>query len=254
MSLRVLIVDDEAPARRLLMERLKEHPDLEVVGQAESGREALQKARELHPQAVFLDIQMPGLNGLDVAREFMQWETPPRVIFATAYEEHAIAAFELEALDYLLKPVERERLALAVEKLTRGNEEQDYLERVLRAVEAADRRSPLTRLALLDEVAQVRYVIGLEEVCFITTKSEKTYVHLEGRTLRCMETLQSLESRLPPDRFLRSHRAYLVNIDRVTKIAPWSSGTYNLTLRGVAQSIPLSRGQAPLFKERLGWV
>lgn len=251
--LKTLIVDDEAPARQFLAEHLGQESQIEIVGQASSGREALEMISKLQPDVIFLDIQMPGLNGLDVARELAGREAVPRVVFVTAFEEHAIKAFELEAVDYLLKPVEPSRLKATLKRLERDSMQRPNLQRLLGLLEQKEPEPPLTRLALLDEVAQVRFVVSLNDICYITSKDDKTYVHLEERALRSMDSLGVLEKRLPGDQFLRSHRAYLINLHRVLKISPWSSGTYNLTLRGVKEPLPLSRGQAPIFKAKLGW-
>lgn len=177
-AISALLVDDEAPARRLLGEMLGKHPEIEVVGEAASGDEALERIRELSPRVVFLDVQMPEKDGLAVARELVEGSSPVRVVFVTAYDEFAVRAFELEAVDYLLKPVDPQRLARTAGRLAKPASEATALS-LLRALERV-RETCLDRLSLLDERSGVRHVVELGAVDWITCRGEKTYVHTGG--------------------------------------------------------------------------
>ncbi|MBI3927902.1 MAG: response regulator transcription factor [Armatimonadetes bacterium] len=248
--MRALVVDDEPPARELLRELLSEW--VEVVGEAGSGETALEQIALLEPDVVFLDIHMPGKDGLALARELSEHDNPPRLVFVTAYDQHAVEAFRLEAVDYLLKPVDPERLRQTLQRLSREENAQELLGRLLRAADRLQGRS-LERLALLDERSGVRHVMELSRIGWITSRDEKTYVFAEGRELRCMDTMSGLEGRLG-ERFLRTHRSFIVNLDRVVEVVPWGNGAYNLRLAGWEGEIPLSRRHAPLFKARVGWL
>lgn len=246
--MRVLIVDDEKPARDYLRRLLGDHPEIEVVGEAGDGLSALALTDELNPDLLLLDIRMPGLNGLAVAHQLTTREDPPRVIFVTAYDEHALEAFEAQAVDYLVKPADKKRLAKTLQKLKAPADNQ----RVLRALSALGQRK-LQKIALLHEVKQVRFMIGWEEMIFLTSRKEKTYVMTDRGELRSMETLAGLAGHLP-ETFCRTHRSYLVNLERVEQIQPWSNGAYNLVLRGCREHIPLSRGYAREFKALVNWT
>lgn len=248
--LSALIVDDEAPARSLLRELLEQCNGVEVVAEAASGTEALAGVDQFHPDVVFLDVQMPELDGLDTARRITGLDDPPRIVFVTAYDEYALKAFEVEAVDYLLKPVEPARLEQTVGRLLKTPGTPTELERLVRALAPA----PLERLALLDEQSGVRHVVDLAQVVYVTADKEKTYVRLPDRFLRCMETLGGLEQRLPPERFFRTHRSYLVNLERISRVEPWGSGAYNMELEGSDRPIPLSRHYAPAFKQKVAWL
>ncbi|MBT9589111.1 response regulator transcription factor [bacterium] len=249
-QLSALIVDDESLARGLLKELLAEVGGVEVVGEAATGCEALLLVEQLGPEVVFMDIQMPEMNGLEAARRLSLLEKPPRLVFVTAFDHYALPAFEVEAIDYLLKPVESERLAQAVARLQRSLPQD--LGGLLRALEAA-RPLPLTRLALLDERTGLRHVVKLEEIVWVSADNEKTYVRLSEGCLRSMDTLGGLEEKLPPQSFMRVHRSYLVNLDRVRRVELCGSGSYDLELSGSDRKIPLSRHYAPLFKKQVSW-
>jgi DNA-binding LytR/AlgR family response regulator len=203
---------------------------------------------------VLLDIQMPGADGLHVAKAMAELPTPPRVIFVTAYDAYAVDAFELEAVDYLLKPVDAARLRLSLQRIERRDDGSgEALRRLLQRLAPVPPAAP-ARLALLDEASGVRQLVNLSDIAWFTSVEERTYVQVGARTLRSMETLAALEEKLPRDRFIRTHRAYIVNIEQVREVVPWASGTFNLRLHGIAQRIPLSRGYAADFKRRTGWL
>jgi two-component system response regulator LytT len=245
---RVLIVDDEAPAREYLQSLLRGFPQIEVVGEAGDGLTALNLVDSEQPDVLFLDIRMPGLDGLEVAQQLSLRESSPRIVFVTAYDEHALEAFESEAVDYLVKPCTTKRLKKAIQKLERPVSSQN----VAGAVRKLGQKS-LRKLALLHEVKKVRFMIAWDEIIFLTSRNEKTYVATDRGELRAMETLGVLAEVLP-DTFCRSHRSYVVNLDRVEQIQPWGNGAYNLVLRGVKETIPLSRGYAKNFKDAVNWV
>jgi two-component system LytT family response regulator len=232
--IRVLIVDDEAPTRARLCQMLAAHPDIEVVGQAESGTQAMEMVAQLRPELMLLDIQMPGPSGIDVAACLPR--PRPHVIFCTAYDQYAVEAFELNAVDYLLKPVVRARLSQALDRirsLPAGGDQQAALDRALRH----QRSSP------------ARFLVRRGSHCAVIGESHVLYFGSEGSLTRLVAdngeywmdpSLNDLESRLDPARFFRISRAAMVNLNAVTEVAPETGGGGHVTLKN-GQTLEVSR-------------
>jgi two-component system LytT family response regulator len=216
---RALIADDEPRARQFLDRLLKEHGEVEVVADAKNGAETLAMVAKHRPDVVFLDIQMPDLSGLEVARH-LTGEDAPLVVFVTAYDQHAVEAFEVAALDYLLKPIRRERLAESLRRVIaevrsgRGAAGQEAAVRsVLKTPEVQQGLEPLRRLPVRFR-REVR-LLDLTQVSRIVSRDRVVLACSEGREFLVDYTLQELEERLPPGQFVRAHRAALVNIDAI---------------------------------------
>jgi two-component system LytT family response regulator len=222
---------------------------VEVIGEAKDGLEAVQMIEALAPELVLLDIQMPGLDGFGVVGAL---EDPPAIIFVTAYDEYAIHAFEIHALDYLLKPYSRERLAKAVchaqEALAEGQDLSAQLGPLLEGLAAEGRA--LTRLAVHDRDC-IR-VLDADEVDWIGIEDEQVMVHVGDQAYHIRRTLSELEARLDPKRFFRAHRSAIVNLDRVQKIIPWFKGGHILRLTTGAE-VDLSRARARALRRLLDW-
>ncbi len=217
--LRAVIADDEPRARQFLARLLAEQGEVEVVGEAKGGLEALALVARLSPDVVFLDIQMPDLSGLEVARHLPRGD-PPVVVFVTAYDQHAVEAFEVAALDYLLKPIRRERLAETMRRVVhevhsgRGAAGQEEAVRsVLKTPEVQQGLEPLRRLPV--RFRREVKLLDLEQVARIVSRDRVVLACAEGREYLVDYTLQELEGRLPPGQFVRAHRAALVNIDAI---------------------------------------
>lgn len=228
--MRVLVVDDEAPARKRLRMLLREASDVEVVGEAESGAAAVDAIRELSPDVVFLDIQMPEGDGFDVVSAIGAAEMPVTV-FVTAFDEHAVRAFEVEALDYVLKPYTPERLQSALERVRArlaGARAGDggALERVL--ADVAPVRSPLRHL--LVEHGNRSVFLPVERIDW--AESDRNYVtlHAAAHRFTLRTTLNALEARLDPARFLRINRSQLVRIEVVREVHAWSHGDRHVVM------------------------
>jgi two-component system LytT family response regulator len=226
-----MIVDDEPLARRRLRSLLAGEQDVEIVGEYGNGRDAVQAIRESRPDLVFLDIQMPELDGFGVVREVGVSEMPA-VVFVTAFDEYALKAFEVHAFDYLLKPVDRERFASTLDRArsrVRGDGARglgDRLEALL--AEVAQRRQEPRRLPIRKD-GRI-FLVRPEDIDWLEADGNHVRVHIGKESHLIRETLSGLESRLPEREFLRIHRSTLVNIARIREIQPWFQGDYVLLL------------------------
>jgi two-component system, LytTR family, response regulator LytT len=253
MDLRAVLVDDEQLARDELKYLLDQVGGVEVIGQADNGIQALAAVERLQPDLVFLDVQMPGLTGFEVARQMVGKQTTSQVIFVTAYDQRAIEAFEVNAVDYLLKPVDPARLEMAIQRARRRISADlplnDQLERIVQLV--SDRQSRRDRLAikvderfLLVQAEDVVYASLVDDVVTIVTGQ-----HVGASSYR---TLDELQARLDPAVFWRVHRSHLVNINKIKEIVPWFSRNYLLRMTdGKSTEIPVSRAQTRRLREYL---
>ena len=255
--IRTLIVDDERLARRGLELRLAAAPEVEIVGEAENGREALEKISALAPDLMFLDIQMPGLSGFDVLARVPQ-DAMPVVVFVTAFDRYAIDAFEARALDYLLKPVEDARLTRALGRVREHLDERAALkqrERMLGLLADIHGAGELDPEALLARVAtpssQYPEVLAIRtgrevvrvpsaEIDWIDAAGDYMCIHAGSQTHVLRSTMKELEQSLDPAAFQRIHRSAIVNLKRVRKLRPHANGEYFLILQG-GQELKLSR-------------
>jgi len=239
-TLRVLIVDDEAPARERLVRLLATDERVEIVGQAENGESAMEKIAEQSPDLVFLDIQMPGCSGLEVAASLPN--PRPQIVFCTAYDEHAVDAFELHAVDYLLKPVNRARLAKAVDRVAHSGEREAD-----RAIDQAAKH-PTRFLARRGNRFQV--VPREEVVCFVA-EGGLTSVHTSRGSLWMQPSLADLEHRLDPAEFFRVSRSAIVRLDAVSEVQPAGAGQADLHLSN-GQILEVSRRRFRPLLDKLG--
>ena len=245
-TLTALLVDDEEHARGELAFLLGDHPDVEILAHASNGLEAVELINDLEPDVVFLDVQMPGLDGLGVARRIVERGGPtPYFIFATAYDQYAVEAFAVEAADYLLKPIEKKRLTQALDRarkrLPAPSEDSDRVAELLAQLQPAVRGpSKLlvkhgARMVLVDAADVIYATIEEGEISVVATS-------VEG--LSNYRTIEELQSHLDPHIFWRAHRSYLVNINRIREVAPWFKSSYRLLMSDRRQTeIPVSRAQ-----------
>ena len=256
--LRAIVVDDEQLAREELCFLLGQLDDVEVVGQASNGIEALRAVDEQSPDLVMLDVQMPGLTGFEVARRLLRAGVEAHFVFVTAFDQHAIEAFEVNAVDYLLKPVEAGRLATAVDRARRRIQSDrqaarpqstDEMERLLQLM--SERQGRREQLAL--KVADRFLLVQSDEVVHASVQDDVITVvtnSLSGTSN--YRTLDELQARLDPAVFWRVHRSHLVNINKIKEIVPWFSRNYILKMRdGKGTEIPVSRSQTKRLREYL---
>lgn len=254
-KIKVLVADDEQPARERLARMLEIFPDAAVVGEAATGMEAIMLSKELEPHVIFLDIQMPPPTGLDAARQILEQQHPPLVVFVTAYNEYAVDAFELHASDYLVKPVQMDRLAKTMERIREGFGSPDRWQKLL--VDMVKRVTPsdktFDRVAVLDKEKGVRKVVDLNDVLWFMAKGDKCFAHIKEGVFEVSHTITQLTAFLPDTQFFRSHRAYLVNLKHIKEVAPWFHGAHNIIMQN-GEEVPLSRNCVQEFKQKLGWL
>ncbi|WP_338818275.1 Transcriptional regulatory protein YpdB [Moorella thermoacetica] len=250
MTLKALIVDDEYPARQELRFMLQEFKDIEVVGEATNARETLNLVSALDYTILFLDINMPGMNGLELSRAIQKRPNSPFIIFVTAYEEYALQAFEVNAVDYLLKPFDEKRLRQAIDKVRRLVEQRQ--QPAVPAGEAAHGgKGRLNRLPVEKEGKTI--LLDQDDLIYACTQGDNVYLKTSTDQYLTRFTLKELESRLDPRSFFRCHRCYIVNLNRVRELVPFFNGTYTLIMADKQQSeVPVSRNQARKLKSLLG--
>lgn len=235
MLLKALVVDDEAPARSELRFLLDEAGGVEVIGEASNGPEALQLVKAIPYDVVFLDIDMPGLSGVDLAQTLAGLEHPPAIVFVTAHSEHAVKAFEVAAADYLVKPVDVNRLRQSIERIKPAEETQARIDRI-----------PV-------EKAGKKLLLQVEDISYIMAKDDYSYLHTDTERYLSTFSLAQLEGKLMPSGFFRVHRRYLVNLAQVREVVPMYGGTLLLTLKDLdGTQVPVSRRRVPSLKKALG--
>jgi len=260
-----VLIDDEQLARDELGYLLGQVGGVEVIGHAGNGVEALDTIERLQPDVVFLDVQMPGLSGFEVARRLVAAQAPSHIIFVTAYDQHAIEAFEVNAVDYLLKPVEPARLEVAVDRarkrvsvdrvLDRPSADgamsvnADQLERIVQLV--TERQSRRDRLAI--KVGERFMLVHAEDIIYASLVDEGLTVVTEQHAgMSNYRTLDELQERLDPSVFWRVHRSHLVNINKIKEIVPWFSRNYILRMKDQKSTeIPVSRTQTRRLRDYL---
>ena len=245
--IRVLIVDDEPPARARVRRHLAADPEFEVVGEAGSGTEAVEAVARLEPDVVFLDVQMPGLDGFGVVTALDAGGTLPHVVFVTAHDEYAVRAFEVHAIDYLLKPFREQRFTQALERVKerlrgRGDDVASRLRDLLAGI--GSRPDYLERILVRDGERSV--LLDVTRIDWIEAERNHVRLHVGEASHLVRGTITALEGRLDPARFLRIHRSRIVNVERIREIHPWSHGDQLIVLRDGTELIMSRR-----YRDRL---
>jgi two-component system LytT family response regulator/two-component system response regulator LytT len=255
MSLSVVIVDDEQLARDELAYLLREIEGVDLLAQGKNGLEAVNLIREYSPDLVFLDVQMPGLDGFEVIKKLLEKKLPmPRIVFATAFDQYAVKAFEVNALDYLLKPFDKKRVAQAIEKARKdlegapaSSEKLDVLVKMLES------QRPQPAKILLKANSRL-FLVDQKDICFASIEDGIITVvatTMEGQS-NC-RTLEELLASLDPNLFWRAHRSYLVNINRIKEVVPWFKSSYQIRMDDRKHTeIPVSRAQTRRLRELFG--
>jgi len=254
-SLSAIIVDDEQLARDELAYLLKNTGDVNVVAQGKNGLEAVSLIKEHNPDLVFLDVQMPGLDGFGVIKKLLDRKVPlPKIVFATAFDQYAAKAFEVNAVDYILKPFDKKRVAQAIEKartkVEAGVGSDEKFEALVRMLES---QKPQTAKVLIKAAGRL-FLADPKDICYATiedgviTVATSGNAGMEGQS-NC-RTLEELFNNLDPNSFWRAHRSFLVNIHHIREVVPWFKSSYQLRMDDKKQTeIPVSRAQTRRLRE-----
>ncbi|QEM67053.1 response regulator transcription factor [Geobacter sp. FeAm09] len=249
MTITVFIIDDEAPARRELRYLLGQVGDVTVLGEASSPSQGLQGIRETRPQLVFLDIQLPGLSGIELAQVIRELPDKPLVVFATAFEQFAVQAFNVDAFDYILKPFTLERVAKSIHKAGRALDTQVQAHKPLQELHGPDK--PDIKRILVHKGGKM-IPVPPESIVFIRATEGEAQVHTADGVFTSKSTLNTLESVLEPYSFVRVHRNSLVNLNCIIEIIPWFNGSCKLVMNDNGGSeVLVSRYNAKDLKQRL---
>ena len=245
-----VIADDEILARNELAFLLRDFPEIEVVGMAANGIEAVGMVETLEPDLVFLDVQMPGLDGLGVIQQLRDRDIPlPHFVLATAFDQYAIDAFRLDALDYLLKPIEKDRLAETISRARRIMQDREKAA----PLEAFAPRASIQRSKILVRSAGRSYIVDAQDIVYATIDDGLITIvtsALEGESN--YRTIEDLQSNLDPETFWRVHRSFLVNIHRIKEVIPWFKSSYQIRMDDKKQTeIPVSRVQTKRLRSLL---
>ncbi|ATW27018.1 LytR/AlgR family response regulator transcription factor [Candidatus Formimonas warabiya] len=263
MILKTLIVDDEYPARQELRYLLEQFPDIEVVGEAAGATEALKLIQALEYDILFLDINLPGINGLELAASLLKLPRSPQVIFITAYDNYAVDAFDVNAVDYIMKPIAKQRLKKAIDKVHgKLKKEEEEPERKdpsgdkgnPESYAISGERGELMSSRIIAESGEKAILVDVKDIYFAYTEGEKVFVKTFGERMHTRFTLKELEIKLGKKNFFRAHRSFIVNLDKVKEILPFFKGTCLLVLEDKERSeIPVSRNQAKILRKILGY-
>ena len=255
MPISAVIVDDEKLAREELHYLLKQVGDIEVLAEGSNGVEAVSLIKEHNPDLVFLDVQMPGLDGFGVIKKLVDKKQPiPQIVFATAFDQYAVKAFEVNAIDYLLKPFDKKRVQQSVQKvrnkLHSAPSQSDKLESLVKMLES---QRPQASKILLRAAGRL-FLVDQKDVCYAAIEEGVITVatsQMEGHS-NC-RTLEELMEMLDPNFFWRAHRSYVVNINRIKEVVPWFKSSYQLRMDDKKQTeIPVSRAQTKRLRELFG--
>jgi two-component system, LytTR family, response regulator LytT len=256
MPMQTLIIDDERPAREELAFLLKGIPEVAIIGQGKNGLDAVNLIKEHNPDLVFLDVQMPGLDGFGVIKKLAEKKIKmPQIIFATAFDEYAVQAFEVNAVDYVLKPFDKGRVAKAVQRAKKMIEAQTSpVERLETLVEQLGGPKPA------EAAKHVKLLLKAQQRMFLVDAEEMVYASIQDGTITIFtkdaegvsnyRTIEELQSQLDSERFWRAHRSYLVNIDHIKEVVPWFKSSFMLKMSDKRTSeIPVSRAQTRRLRE-----
>ncbi|RAK18944.1 LytTR family two component transcriptional regulator [Anoxybacillus vitaminiphilus] len=239
MRIRVMVVDDEPLSREELKHLLNAYQQIDIVAEADCGESALEKLLRFQPDVVFLDIEIGEMSGLSLAEMLQQLKQPPRIVFATAYPNYAVEAFRYEAVDYLLKPFDEAQVNETVMRLIRQfQKEREPFSEI-----------PIRKLAI-EEDERIVYV-SPHDILYCYRETKETVIVTKQKTYHTKVPLKELEQKLKDNLFFRTHKSYLVNIEKVEQLTPWFNGAYQLTLTGVSDKIPVSRNYVKLLRKKL---
>ncbi|MED3922279.1 LytTR family transcriptional regulator DNA-binding domain-containing protein [Priestia aryabhattai] len=244
--LRVLIVDDEMLARDELKYLLHRTKEVDFIEEAESIEEALDKMMDEKPDLLFLDIQLSDDSGFDIAKRLKKMNNPPAIIFATAYDQYALQAFEVDAIDYILKPFDEERVVQAIHKYKKMRVPHHAVKEEEPIGESSSQTGKLA-ISVDDSIV----LVNIEDILFVGLIEGEVTIQTITESYHTADTLAMLEKKLPSQSFVRVHRGYIVNVHHISEVQPWFNSTYNLVMKN-DKRVPVSRTYAKELKKRLG--
>jgi two-component system LytT family response regulator len=250
--IRALIVDDESLARERIRDMLTSAAQVEIIAECANGQDAIEAIQSLSPDLVFLDVEMPGIDGFGVLEALSPGQIPT-IVFVTAYDQYAVRAFEVYALDYLLKPFDQERFEKALDRAKSqisSERSEDLNQRILNALEEIKTR-PVHLERLVIKMNGHVFFIKAEEIDWLEAEGNYVRLHAGKESYLLRDTISALESQLDPKKFIRVHRSAIVNIDRITELQPWFHGEYRIILREGVQ-LTLSRTYREKLHDLLG--
>jgi len=250
--IKIVLVDDEQPAREELRFLLEQHQNIKIIGEFESGAQALEHIPSLQPAVLFMDVHLQDMDGLDVVRALQQLDVHAAVVFATAFDVHAIRAFELNAVDYILKPFSQERLRVTIDRIQQRLQPNDLelSRKITQLIQEIGIKHRPRKLAATGKGRVV--LIDPQELLYVVAEGRYASLVTAQKIWPTTFSLQEIEERLDPVQFLRTHRAYIVNLDRIKEVIPWFNATYKIIFdKENSPEIPVSRTYVKVLKERL---
>lgn len=233
--MKCIIADDEFPSREELKYFINEFSELEIVEEFDNGLDVLKYIENKHIDVAFLDINMPGLDGVSLSKILNKINSEIKIIFITAYKEYAIEAFEIHAFDYLLKPYSEERIVSCLERLEKNYEKEKDVEIFIDKITITDKGK--------------MYIINLNDVYYIEACGKCINVTTEKGTFLSKNKISDFEGKLNTEKFYKCHRSYIVNLDKVKEVIPWFNGTYVLKLKDIDKEVPVSRNNIKTFRK-----
>jgi two-component system LytT family response regulator/two-component system response regulator LytT len=256
VKLQAIIADDEAPARDELKFLLSNVEEIEIIAEVGDGQTVLELSKEKEPDLLFLDIQMPVKTGIEVAEKILELDHQPLIVFITAYDEYAIKAFELNAIDYLLKPFAEDRFEKTMQRILAKYNNQDKLEvnerlsQLIETVESSENK--VTKIPVHSKKGRIK-LLDPKEMIAAYTKNKNIYIKTYDNEYESDINLSDLEKRLPYPQFFRVHRSYIANLEEVEEIIPWFKGKYRLIMNDKSElEIPVSRMKVQKLKKIMG--
>ena len=247
MKMTVLIAEDDPAMRHVLRKALEEITDVEVIGEAENGLEAVRLVKKLAPQVVFLDIAMPGKDGLEVAREVCEIRPKTMIIFATAFENYTHQAFEVYAFDYLIKPYKIDRIRKTMERISLKLAET---EQAVTGFESPLKNETRPAKILVKEEGK-KIFVNIKDIVFITREERCVVINTVGGKIKTSDTLEALEQQLSGDSFFRSHRGFIINLDMVKEIQPWGRKTCRVIMNNTKEAVMMTKDKSREIENKL---
>lgn len=245
MNIKAVIIDDEYLSIEELSFLLSKIPYIEIIGNADCGMDGLNLVKELRPDLIFVDVKMPDITGIQLSKEINKLSIECKIIFTTAYDQYAIEAFDVNAIDYILKPYEEQRVVKAVSKAKHMIENNHLTNH-----KAPTNNITFNKLPVLKDDKLI--LVDIEDILLIYTEDRNIFIRTNKENFISSCSLQELEEKLSEKGFFRTHRSYLVNLNKIREVSPWFNGSYVAKLEGLNEEIPISRNQVKVFKQILG--